>query len=139
MPFLSTIIANKNSRPFVIGILIFILVIIAAHFAYKHIYEKGYNAGVAYQTEVYIKQQEKAKALLAEQQKAADKERAELNNQIANLSNKADDLQKALDDKNSKTQNKVRDYEKSTSGNLSCFAPDDDGMRIINESFPSGG
>jgi len=103
---------------------------------YKHIYKEGYEAGTTYQTQVFNAEQDKAKALLDSEQKQADKDRSDLNTQITGLKSELLQAQTELDAKHSKQSQEVTDYAKTTEGVGTCFDPNSDGLRIINNSFP---
>ncbi|QHR76133.1 Rz-like spanin [Escherichia phage anhysbys] len=114
-----------------------LIVILAGMFAYNKIRESGYKDGVAYQTQVYQAAQAKAKQDFDVLQKRADEERALLNTQINNLSKNNAQLKADLEKKKQTINEDTTNYAKTNSGSMSCFAPNDDGLFIINKSFPS--
>lgn len=137
---LSAILALLENSSFRKALLILVAVAALSTggvFLYKHIYDKGYDAGVTYQTTVFTKEQDQAKALLAKEQKQADSDRATLNQQIENLKSQNSTLQTQLDAKYTKQAEEVTNYATTTDGTQSCFSSDSDGLRIINESFPN--
>lgn len=102
-----------------------------------NIYQEGYSAGVAHQEQVELQVQVKAKQEWDVLQATADKDRASLNQQIATLSKNNQALKSQLADKERKTNQEKIDYAKTSAGTMSCFAPNDSGLFIINNSFPS--
>lgn len=101
------------------------------------IYQEGYDAGVAHQTQVELQVQVKAKQQFDVLQAKADKDRTDLNKQITSLSKDNQVLKSELAKKESKTTQEKIDYAKTPAGTMSCFAPRDNGLLIINNSFPS--
>lgn len=121
----------------VLGFVLIVVLILAGMFAYNKIHESGYKDGVAYQTQVYQAAQAKAKQDFDVLQKRADEERALLNTQINNLSKNNAQLKADLEKKKQTINEDTTNYAKTNSGSMSCFAPNDDGLFIINKSFPS--
>ena len=119
----------------VLSFVLIVVLILAGMFAYNKIRESGYKDGVAYQTQVYQAAQAKAKQDVL--QKRADEERALLNTQINNLSKNNAQLKADLEKKKQTINEDTTNYAKTNSGSMSCFAPNDDGLFIINKSFPS--
>ena len=121
----------------VLSFVLIVVLILAGMFAYNKIRESGYKDGVAYQTQVYQAAQAKAKQDFDVLQKRADEERALLNTQINNLSKNNAQLKADLEKKKQTINEDTTNYAKTNSGSMSCFAPNDDGLFIINKSFPS--
>lgn len=121
----------------VLSFVLIVVLILAGMFAYNKIHESGYKDGVAYQTQVYQAAQAKAKQDFDVLQKRADEERALLNTQINNLSKNNAQLKADLEKKKQTINEDTTNYAKTNSGSMSCFAPNDDGLFIINKSFPS--
>lgn len=121
----------------VLGFVLIVVLILAGMFAYNKIHESGYKDGVAYQTQLYQAAQAKAKQDFDVLQKRADEERALLNTQINNLSKNNAQLKADLEKKKQTINEDTTSYAKTNSGSMSCFAPNDDGLFIINKSFPS--
>ncbi|AWY08100.1 Rz-like spanin [Klebsiella phage ZCKP1] len=121
----------------VLGFVLIVVLILAGMFAYNKIHESGYKDGVAYQTQLYQAAQAKAKQDFDVLQKRADEERALLNTQINNLSKNNAQLKADLEKKKQTINEDTTNYAKTNSGSMSCFAPNDDGLFIINKSFPS--
>lgn len=121
----------------VLGFVLIVVLILAGMFAYNKIHESGYKDGVAYQTQLYQAAQAKAKQDFDVLQKRADEERALLNTQINNLSKNNAQLKADLEKKKQMINEDTTNYAKTNSGSMSCFAPNDDGLFIINKSFPS--
>lgn len=121
----------------VLGFVLIVVLILAGVFAYNKIHESGYKDGVAYQTQLYQAAQAKAKQDFDVLQKRADEERALLNTQINNLSKNNAQLKADLEKKKQTINEDTTNYAKTNSGSMSCFAPNDDGLFIINKSFPS--
>lgn len=121
----------------VLSFVLIVVLILAGMFAYNKIRESGYKDGVAYQTQVYQAAQAKAKQDFDVLQKRADEERALLNIQINNLSKNNAQLKADLEKKKQTINEDTTNYAKTNSGSMSCFAPNDDGLFIINKSFPS--
>lgn len=121
----------------VLGFVLIVVLILTGMFAYNNIRESGYKDGVAYQTQVYQAAQAKAKQDFDVLQKRADEERALLNTQINNLSKNNAQLKADLEKKKQTINEDTTNYAKTNSGSMSCFAPNDDGLFIINKSFPS--
>lgn len=121
----------------VLSFVLIVVLILAGMFAYNKIRESGYKDGVAYQTQVYQAAQAKAKQDFDVLQKRADEERALLNTQISNLSKNNAQLKADLEKKKQTINEDTTNYAKTNSGSMSCFAPNDDGLFIINKSFPS--
>ena len=101
------------------------------------IYDQGYEAGVQKQSQVYQQNQAKLTQEFDVLQAKADADRKALNNQIAALSQSNKDLEEKLAAKKKEQTTEVINYAKTSSGSMSCFAPNDDGLRIINKSFPT--
>ena len=120
-----------------LGLFVVIALWFAGNFIYNKIREAGYEAGVAYQTQVYVAAQAKAKQEFDVLQKKADEDRALLNQQITNLSKNNAALKADLEKKKQSVNEETTNYAKTNSGSMSCFAPNDDGLFIINKSFPS--
>lgn len=71
-------------------------------------------------------------------QEKADTERDDLNSQLLKQKQDSTKEQLALTDQNNSLQEKLTNYEKSNSGSTSvCIPSNDDGVRILNESFPN--
>lgn len=121
----------------VLGFVLIVVLILTGMFAYNKIRESGYKDGVAYQTQLYQAAQAKAKQDFDVLQKRADEERALLNTQINNLSKNNAQLKADLEKKKQTINEDTTNYAKTNSGSMSCFAPNDDGLFIINKSFPS--
>ncbi|EKQ5213293.1 hypothetical protein P5Q58_001220 [Escherichia coli] len=121
----------------VLGFVLIVVLILAGMFAYNKIHESGYKDGVAYQTQLYQAAQAKAKQDFDVLQKRADEERALLNTQINNLSKNNAQLKADLEKKKQMINEDTTNYAKTNSGSMPCFAPNDDGLFIINKSFPS--
>lgn len=121
----------------VLGFVLIVVLILAGMFAYNKIHESGYKDGVAYQTQLYQAAQAKAKQDFDVLQKRADEERVLLNTQINNLSKNNAQLKADLEKKKQTINEDTTNYAKTNSGSMSCFAPNDDGLFIINKSFPS--
>lgn len=121
----------------VLSFVLIVVLILAGMFAYNKIRESGYKDGVAYQTQVYQAAQAKAKQDFDVLQKRADEERALLNTQINNLSKNNAQLKADLEKKKQTINEDTTNYAKTNSGSMSCFAPNDNGLFIINKSFPS--
>ncbi|HBC8515179.1 TPA: hypothetical protein KE196_003730 [Escherichia coli] len=121
----------------VLGFVLIVVLIFAGMFAYNKIRESGYKDGVAYQTQLYQAAQAKAKQDFNVLQKRADEERALLNTQINSLSKNNAQLKADLEKKKQMINEDTTNYAKTNSGSMSCFAPNDDGLFIINKSFPS--
>ena len=121
----------------VLSFVLIVVLILAGMFAYNKIRESGYKDGVAYQTQLYQAAQAKAKQDFDVLQKRADEERALLNTQINNLSKNNAQLKADLEKKKQTINEDTTNYAKTNSGSMSCFAPNDDGLFIINKSFPS--
>lgn len=121
----------------VLGFVLIVVLILAGMFSYNKIHESGYKDGVAYQTQLYQAAQAKAKQDFDVLQKRADEERALLNTQINNLSKNNAQLKADLEKKKQTINEDTTNYAKTNSGSMSCFAPNDDGLFIINKSFPS--
>lgn len=121
----------------VLGFVLIVVLILAGMFAYNKIHESGYKDGVAYQEQLYQAAQAKAKQDFDVLQKRADEERALLNTQINNLSKNNAQLKADLEKKKQTINEDTTNYAKTNSGSMSCFAPNDDGLFIINKSFPS--
>lgn len=121
----------------VLSFVLIVVLILAGMFAYNKIRESGYKDGVAYQMQVYQAAQAKAKQDFDVLQKRADEERALLNTQINNLSKNNAQLKADLEKKKQTINEDTTNYAKTNSGSMSCFAPNDDGLFIINKSFPS--
>lgn len=136
LSIITSLLSNSSLRKAFLYIVLIGSLALGGFALYHHIYESGYNSGVAYQTSFYTKEQDKAKALLDKEQKQADSDRSDLNKQISDLQLETSTLQSALDKKYTQQTQKVTDYAKTTDGSQSCFKSDSDGLRIINDSFP---
>lgn len=102
-----------------------------------NIFQKGYQQGIQYQVQVQMRALQDAQKKFDALQASADKSRADLNNQISNLSQANKELKNELAQKERETDKERINYAKTNSGAMSCFGPRDDGLRIINKSFPS--
>lgn len=136
MTFILSLLSNSSLRKAFLVLVFIGSILLGSISVYKHIYTEGYNAGTTYQEQVYKKQQDAAKDLLDAQQKQADKDRSDLNTQISGLKDTLAIAQKALEDKQNKQTQEVIDYAKTSEGVGTCFDPDSNGLRIINNSFP---
>ena len=129
-----------KNKYFIYGVII-VALLIGGYFivssTYKNVYNKGYQAGVAYQQQQTAIQQAKAQQQFDMLQKKADEDRLSLNNKILELQKDKLDREKQLAQKQNTVNQEKIDYAKGNAGNMSCFAPDDNGLRIINKSFPS--
>lgn len=135
--FLKSLLSNK----WVIYGAIALLLLTGAYFIIQYNntqqFDRGFSAG---ESSAQIKnqiQQTKARQAYDKLQADADAERLRLNNEILSLKQQRDVVQKKLDEKKNKSNEELINYGKINSSNLSCFAPNDNGMRIINDSFPS--
>ncbi|BDU12537.1 hypothetical protein [Escherichia phage phiWec186] len=117
-------------------ILLLVALLAGLYFGGKALYDNGYTAGEQHQVTIYQQQQAKAKQDFDVLQKKADDERLALNNQIASLSAKNAQLRKDLANKEKKINEEKTNYAKTTTGSMSCFGPNDDGLRILNKSLP---
>lgn len=135
--FLKSLFSNK----WVIYGAIILSVLVGAYFVIQHNNTQQYNRGfTAGESSAQIKnemQQTKAKQQYDKLQTDADTERLKLNKEIASLKQQRDVVQKKLDEKKNKSTQELLNYGKINTSNLSCFGPNDDGLRIINDSFPS--
>lgn len=137
LSLLAKIFQNKWVRSVILIIASVIVLYLCAASIRDSIYQEGYDAGIAYQVQVDKNNQAKAKQQFDVLQAQADKDRTDLNKQITSLSATNKDLREQLDKKERKTNQEKTDYAKTSAGSMSCFAPRDDGLRIINESFPT--
>jgi hypothetical protein len=137
LSLLAKIFQNKWVRSAILIIASVIVLYLCAASIRDSIYQEGYGAGIAYQVQVDKNNQAKAKQQFDVLQAQADKDRTDLNKQITSLSATNKDLREQLDKKERKTNQEKTDYAKTSAGSMSCFAPRDDGLRIINESFPT--
>lgn len=134
---LINLLKNKWVRYFVLIIALFSGLYIGLNKLHDDVYTQGYNAGVAKQEQTLQQNQIKAKQQFDILQAKADSERSKLNEKIHSLTKERNDLLTQLDKKsNNITQERI-DYAKTSSGTMSCFSPNDDGLRIINNSFPA--
>jgi membrane-bound lytic murein transglycosylase B len=124
-------------RYIVIGTILLLVIIFSAIHIKNSIYEDGYNAGVAKEQQAQVIQQAKAKQAFDTLQAKVDADRSQLNNTIAKLSDDAKILKEKLSQKETELQQEKKEYAKTTTGSMSCFAPDDNGLHIINKSFPT--
>nr|DAY73815.1 MAG TPA: hypothetical protein [Caudoviricetes sp.] len=134
---LNVIKNNKMIRYIVIGTILLLVIIFSAIHIKNSIYEDGYNAGVAKEQQAQVIQQAKAKQAFDTLQAKVDADRSQLNNTIAKLSDDAKILKEKLSQKETELQQEKKEYAKTTTGSMSCFAPDDNGLHIINKSFPT--
>jgi len=133
---LKLLLASKQVRKVILIVVLAFALVIGGVALHHHIYHNGYESGVAYQTQVYQKQQDEARNTLASKQAQADSDRAKLNTTIEQLTEKNNSLQAKLDEKYTKQKQEVIDYAKSVEGAGTCFRSNGNGLRIINESFP---
>lgn len=124
-------------RYIVIGTILLLVIIFSAIHIKNSIYEDGYNAGVAKEQQAQVIQQAKAKQAFDTLQAKVDADRSQLNNTIAKLSDDAKILKEKLSQKETELQQEKKEYAKTITGSMSCFAPDDNGLHIINKSFPT--
>lgn len=137
MTLLTTMFQSKWCRYGLLILAVLIGLWVGASKVKESIYQQGYSAGIAYQTQVYTQNQVKAQQQFDVLQAKADQDRTNLNKQITSLSTVNADLQKKLADKEKKSNQEKIDYAKTSAGSMSCFAPRDNGLFIINNSFPS--
>ena len=137
LSLLATVFKNKWVRSGILVLASVIVLYICAANIRDSIYQEGYNSGVAYQVQVDTNNQAKAKQQFDVLQAKADKDRADLNNQITSLSTTNQTLRDQLTKKEAKTNQEKIDYAKTSAGTMSCFAPRDNGLLIINNSFPT--
>ena len=137
LSLLATIFKSKWVRYGALIITIVGALYIGADRMRDSIYQEGYTAGIAYQTQVDQQQHAKAQQQFDILQAKADEERTALNKQINSLTLKNADLITQLNKKENKNTQERANYAKTPAGSMSCFAPNDDGLRIINESFPA--
>lgn len=137
LSLLAKIFQNKWVRSGLLIIASVIVLYLCAASIRDSIYQEGYSDGIAYQVQVDKNNQAKAKQQFDVLQAQADKDRTDLNKQITSLSATNKDLREQLDKKERKANQEKTDYAKTSAGSMSCFAPRDDGLRIINESFPT--
>lgn len=117
--------------------LILILLLVGSiYVGASRIYANGVEAGMHKQEAITLQLQVKAKQEFDILQALADKDRDNLNTQIQELIKEKSLLKSKLEEKNSQINKESVDYAKTTTGSMSCFAPNDDGLRIINKSFP---
>ncbi len=133
---LKLLITSKQVRRVVLIVALALALVIGGVALHRHVYNNGYESGIAHQTQMFQKQQEEAKISLASKQAQADSDRAKLNTTIEQLTEKNNSLQAKLDEKYTKQRQEVIDYAKSVEGAGTCFRPNGNGLRIINESFP---
>lgn len=133
LTLLLSIVKNKY---FLITVLC-VALILSGMGGYSLIYKSGYTAGVNATNQSLVKVQEKAKENEKLQQESADKDRTTLNNQIVGLKN---DVAKAKQDsatKQASLEQEINNYAKNNKGSSDvCIPANDDGLRLINESFP---
>lgn len=134
---MATIFKNKWVRGGIIILASVIVLYICAASIRDSIYQEGYVAGVAHQVEVQTINQGKAKQQFDVLQAKADEDRANLNKEISSLSASNKALRDQLAKKVRKTNEETTNYAKTSAGSMSCFAPSDNGLLIINESFPA--
>ncbi|XKX17547.1 Rz-like spanin [Klebsiella phage phi1_175008] len=134
---LNAIKNNKTIRYLVIGVILLLVIVFGAIHIKNSIYEDGYNAGVAKEQQTQQIQQAKARQDFDTLQAKADADRSELNNKIAKLSTDTEILKEQLSKKETELQQEAKEYAKTTTGSMSCFAPNDNGLHIINKSFPT--
>lgn len=136
-----SLLTNLFSNKWVRGCLLMAVVLCALYSCAGNIrdsiYQEGYKAGVSYQTQVELQIQTKAKQEFDVLQAKADQDRVQLNKEITNLSKTNSQLKLELQKKVSSTNKEKIDYAKTVTGTMSCFAPRDNGLFIINNSFPS--
>jgi len=137
LSLMATIFKSKWARYGVLILALLCGLYVGADRVRDSIYQQGFNAGVAKQEQVYVQTQAKAKQQFDVLQAQADQDRQTLNNKIASLSSANADLKKQLKEKETKINQEKTDYAKTSAGSMSCFAPRDDGLRIINNSFPT--
>ena len=137
LTMLINLLKNKWVRYFVLIIALFGGLYVGLNKLHDDVYAQGYNAGIAKQEQILQQNQIKAKQQFDILQAKADSERSKLNEKIHSLTKQRNDLLTQLDKKsNNITQERI-DYAKTSSGAMSCFSPNDDGLRIINNSFPA--
>lgn len=134
-------IMNIVKNRYFLYILGALIIIIGVYFlvnkVHDNIYNSGYQDGISYQKGVYQQDQAKLQQQFDLKQNQVDVERNKLNTQIANLSEQNKELQTKLSKKQTEIKTEVINYAKSNSGSMSCFAPNDNGLLIINKSFPA--
>ena len=134
LTLLLSIVKNKY---FLITVLCVVL-ILSGMGGYSLIYKSGYTAGANATNQSLVKAQDKAKENEKIQQESADKDRTTLNNQILGLKN---DVAKAKQDaatKQASLEQEINNYAKNNKGSSDvCIPANDDGLRLINESFPN--
>lgn len=124
----------RNSLLILVSIVVFYFCALSLR---DKVFQQGYNAGISYQTQVNTDEKARAKQEFDILQAKADKERADLNKEIETLSENNRSIKKDLSDKQYKINQERIDYAKNPANTMSCFAPRDNGVLIINKSFPS--
>lgn len=118
-------------------LVIALFIIGALYVGANKVYNRGFDAGVAKQEAVQLQIQKQAEKDFKVLQAKADADRKTLNAKIDKLLAEKRSLKLKLDKKSLNIYQESVDYAKTNAGTLSCFAPRDDGLLIINKSFPT--
>lgn len=136
MTAIATLKMMLSNKWFIYGALILAL-LFGLYLGASRVYNNGYDSGIAHQIATDKKEKEEAQNQFNILQTKADGERAALNKKITALTKNNSELKAQLTVKERKTDQERIDYAKTTAGTMSCFAPNDSGLFIINNSFPS--
>ena len=132
------LLLSSKFRKWIIGGVVVIILILSGAYGYHSIYESGYSSGINAEKVVYQKETDKQTILAQQAQKKADDERNALNTTITSL--KADNtaLQEKMDQQHQTEQEAIDNYAKNDKNSTTiCFPASNDGMHILNQSFPN--
>lgn len=132
-----TLFSSAKARKYALYIGIILLIFITGASSFNAVYNKGVKSGENIQKIAYQKQLEKANQDFQKLQVKVNSDREILNSQISSLKDSNSALEAKLASENDSIQNSVNNYEKTnTSANNVCIPANDDGLRLINRSFP---
>ena len=134
---LLSLFSSAQMRKYFLYAGIILLIFIAGASSFNAIYNKGVKSGENIAKVAYEKQVDKANKDFQKIQAQAEADRSSLNSQISSLKDSNSSLEAKLASENDNIQSSVNNYEKTTtSASAVCIPANDDGLRLINKSFP---
>ena len=134
---LISLFSSSSTRKYFVYLGIILALFVSGALSFNSVYNKGMVSGENKAKVAYEAKTEKANKDFQKLLSQANSDRASLNSQISSLKDDNSSLQTKLSSENEETQNSVNNYEKTnTSANSVCIPSGDDGLRLINKSFP---
>lgn len=138
LTILKELFLSSKFRKWIIGGVVIVILLLSGAYGYHSIYESGYSSGVNAEKVVYQKEVDKQAVIAQQAQKKADEERTTLNNTITSLKTDNTALQEKADKQYQTEQETINNYVKNDKNSTTtCFPASNDGMHILNQSFPN--